>query len=340
MDKKARFLSFLQQPSTFAELQAGQQVFGREEVQPFLSSLQLLQTREEKNAVLREFATLLPSLDGFHAGMLTLLCGILIERGGDVSLPINATLEVMVNQLIQVKKYVELNKEPSAEDLFQRSPDALRAQAALPFLVPAVMTMLCRDKETRKQWHQRQDLHVLLDELEEAEAIPFYLKAVFSLWDDQDLLVLDRANTRGFLVRLEGVRDVMYHCYALLQHALLEHAGPGYLDAEPTDPLAVRYAQNRDLTPDDYRQAADCRDFQRFNFRYPGGLIFFPGSASFTELPTLDGMPLLLVEKKLMDIGWNPANMYPVLHEALHSRVEIVRELAPEEVENWLQRLR
>lgn len=320
-------------------MQAGQQVFGREEVQPFLSSIQLLHTPTEKNTVLREFATLLPDLDGFHAGMLALLCGILVEQGGNVSLPINATLEVMNSQLKQVKQYVELSEELHAEDLFQHFPEAIRAHAALPFLVPAVMTMLCRDKDTRKQWRQRQDLRTLLAELEEAEAIPFYLKAVFSLWDDQDLLVLDKVNTRGFLMRLVGIQDVMYHCYALLQHALLEQAGPGYLDAEPTDPLAVRYAQNRDLTPDDYRKVADRSDFLRFNFRYPGGLIFFPGSASFAELPIIGGVPLLLVEKKYINFGWSPTNMYPVLHEAQHSRVEIVRELTYEEVEDWLQRL-
>ncbi len=340
MDRKTRFLSFLQQPSTFAELQAGQQIFGREEVQPFLSSLQLLQTHAEKNAALREFAALLPSLDAFHAGMLALLCGILVEQGGDAALPINATLEVLVSQLQQVKQYVKLNQEMPAENLFQRFPEAIRSHAALPLLVPAVMTMLCREKETRKQWHQRQDLRTLLDELEEAEAIPFYLKAVFSLWDDQDLLVLDKVNTRGFLTRLEGVQDVMYHCFALLQHALLQHAGPGYLDAEPTDLQAVRYAQNRDLTPDEYREAQDLIDVQRFNFRSPGGLPFFPGSASFAELPIVDGVPLLLVEKKRMTIQWGPANMYPVLHAALHSHVEIVRELTREEVEDWLRRLR
>src|SRR5581483_10243099 len=103
--------------------------------------------------------------------------------------------------------------------------------------------------------------------LEEAKAIPAYLKAVFSLWDDQDLLVLDPANTRGFLTRLEGVQDVMYHCYALLQHALLEYAGPGYLGADPIDPLAVRFAQNRDLTEDDYQEAQDLIEYQRFNLR-------------------------------------------------------------------------
>jgi len=67
---------------------------------------------------------------------------------------------------------------------------------------------------------------------------------------------------------------------------------------------------------------------------------FFPGSASFYEIPVLDGMPVLLVGKKSTTFTWGPANMYPVLHEALTSRVDIVRELAPDEVDAWSQRLR
>lgn len=110
MDEKAFFLSFLQQPSSFAELQAGQQVFGRAEVQPFLTSLSQ-QTLAEKNIALREFATLLPTLDGFHAGMLALLCGILVEQGGDVALPIDATLEVLTAQLEHVRQYHKLSEE-------------------------------------------------------------------------------------------------------------------------------------------------------------------------------------------------------------------------------------
>lgn len=99
------------------------------------------------------------------------------------------------------------------------------------------------------------------------------------------------------------------------------------------------FAQNRDLTPDEYQQAQNLTDVQRFNFRSPGGLLFFPGSASFAELPPFHGIPLLLIEKKLMAIQWGPANMYPILHEALHSSVEIIRELTHEEVKDWLGRL-
>jgi hypothetical protein len=134
----------------------------------------------------------------------------------------------------------------------------------------------------------------------------------------------------------------MYHCYALLQDALLRYAGPGYLDAEPTDPLAVRLAQNDNLTQEDYAEAQTLIETQRFDFCYPGGL-FFPGSARFSDLPVFRDQPFLLVAKKGTTFSpqaqWGPANMYPVLHEALKARLEIVRELAGEELEAWMELL-
>lgn len=199
--------------------------------------------------------------------------------------------------------------------------------------------MLCRDKEARKQWQRHQDLIELVDELEDAEQVPSFLKRALALLDDKDLVVVDKQNGRAFLARLVGVRDVMYHCFALLQHSLLEYVGPGYLDAEPTDPLTVRYAQNDNLTQSDYVKAQDITEKQRFDFCYPGAL-FLPGSMCFSELPTFRSLPFLLVAKKGTTRSpqaiWDPTNMYPVLHQALEARVDIVRELTGEELESWL----
>jgi hypothetical protein len=122
-----------------------------------------------------------------------------------------------------------------------------------------------------------------------------------------------------------GVRDRLYHCYALLQDALLRHAGPGYLDAEPVDRDLVRYARNSGLTEEELVPGRSMVDHQRFNFTLPGAM-FMPGSASPSELPKLDGVPFLLVEPKLMSFNWNPSNMYPVVHEALQASVELVKE--------------
>ena len=336
MDNQSPFITFLQQPSDLAELQAGKQAFGRKEVQQFLASMQEMRSTAEQDRALSDLASLLPRVDRFHAGMLALLCGILVESGGNASIPLDATVELLVSQLTRIKEYRDAGKKLDAAEKFQRFPDAARAQAAQPFLLPAVMTMLSRDKEARKRWQSREDVVALVEEMEERDEVPFFLKRVFTLLDDKELLILDKQNKRGFLTRLVGVQDVMYHCFALLQHAILEYTGPGYLDAEPTDPLAVRFAQNRDLTEEDYQAARNLLDHQRFGFSYPGGL-FFPGSANFSEVPVFKGMPVLLMNKKEIHFQWGPANMYPVLHEDLKARVDIVRELTAEELEDgWL----
>lgn len=347
MNEKERFIAFLQTPSSLRELRAGLEMLRAEEVQSYLY---FLRTPDEN---LREIAPLLNSIDGFRAGVLALLCGSRVEQGGDVSIPIEAVLNLMLYQLQQVLSYQKVQHDLSSEELFQHFPEATRAHYGLPFTLLAAMTMLSRDAQTRKQWQQRQEVHTLIEELEgltsEYQTL-YYIKEVLALLDNKDLLILDPANERGFLTRLIGVQDRMYHCYALLQHTILEHTGAGYLNAEPTDPDAVRYAQNRDLTEDDYHRS-DLSDYQRFSFCYPGALEvtekgyainwlgFFPGSASYYEIPAIDGLPILLIGKKQMTFQWEPSNMYPVLHAALASRVRIQRELPHAEVLTWLQRI-
>ncbi|HEY3870580.1 MAG TPA: hypothetical protein VGM10_19605 [Actinocrinis sp.] len=261
-----------------------------------------------------------PGVDLFHSAVLALMCGTLVENGASAQAAIDETLDLFLRQL---------------DALVERPDEMARAAGQLTFM--ATMTMLCRSKETRKRWRARPDVISRLDELEDAELVPGFLREVFTLHDDHDLIVLDAENRRAYLFRMVGVRDRLYHCYALLQDALLRHAGPGYLQAEPVDPAAVRYARNRGLTPQDHEPTPRKSDHQRFNFTYPGGL-FMPGSASPSELPKLDGSSLLLVEPKHATFGWDPANMYPVLHEALEASVELVQEFDREQAETLLAR--
>ncbi|MBO0784225.1 MAG: hypothetical protein J2P37_35920 [Ktedonobacteraceae bacterium] len=339
MDSRSTFVSFLRQPSTLAELQAGDQVFAREEVQPFLAALRQIPSNDQRDATLRDLVPLLPEIDSFHAGMLALLCGILVEHGGTVSNPlVDAIMELMVRQLTQMRDAIRADEKLNPDERFQRFPEASRAQASLPFTLPAVMAMLCRDKEARKAWQRRQDVIQLVGELEDANQVPFFLKRTLTLLDDKKLLVVDQQNRRAFLAHLVGVQDNMFHCFALLQHALLEYAGPGYLDARPTNPLAVRYAQNNNLTQQDYIDAQNIIEERRFVFHYPGGL-WVPGDASFSELPVFRGLPFLLIANKdtvsAPQTIWDPTNWYPVLHQELEASIDIVRELRGEEAELW-----
>ncbi|MEC3954927.1 hypothetical protein VMT65_17940 [Nocardia sp. CDC153] len=303
-----------------AAFTGGEGVLLPEEVREEIGAVQAGASAAELTAGVVSVRNLLPGGDLFHSGLLALLCGTMVERGADPGAAIDATLELLVEQLRALAE----------------KPDEL-ARAAGQLSIPAAMTMLSRSKETRKRWRARPEIMALLDELEDEELVPFWLREMFTLHDDVELLVLDPKNRRAFEFRLIGVRDRLYHCYALLQDALLRHAGPGYLDAEPVDPLAVRYARNDHLTRADHEAAATLMDHQRFNFAYPG-VAFMPGSGSPEELPILDGKRLLTVAPKGIHFNWQPSNMYGVIHEALESAVELTREFSAAEAESLLAR--
>ncbi|WP_067698220.1 hypothetical protein [Nocardia jejuensis] len=288
------------------------------EAQHDVAALLAGRTAAELNASVVALRNLGPGGDLFHTAVLALLCGTLVEQGADAGAAIDATMDLLVRQL----------------DALAGEPDEV-VTAASRLVIPAAMAMLCRSKETRKRWRRRPEVMHRLDELEGADLVPFFLREVFTLHDDVDLLVLDPNHRRAYQFRLIGVRDRLYHCYALLQDALLRHAGPDYLDAEPVDPVAVRYARNHRLAQSDY---ADVRsDHARFAFTRPGGLIV-PGSASPDELPTLDDSPMLVVRPATTTFAWNPAAVYPVVHGALHASVELIREFDPAQAEDFLHR--
>ncbi|MGV9834513.1 hypothetical protein ACWDUL_09990 [Nocardia niigatensis] len=309
--------------TTAAEVESftsGDGVWLPPEVRAEIAEVQSGTTPSDLTAGVVSLRNLMPGGDLFHSGLLALLCGTMVERGADPGAAIDATLELLIRQL----------------DALAAEPDE-STRAAAQLTIPAAMTMLARSKETRKRWHARPELMDRLDRLEADDLVPGWLREVFTLHDDQPLLVLDPKNRRAFEFRLTGVRDVLYHVYALLQDALLRHTGPGYLDAEPVDPLAVRYARNDRLGPEDYAVAAALGDHQRFGFGYPG-VAYMPGSGCLDELPTLDGVPLLTVAPKGIHVGWRPSNMYGVIHEALTSSVDLTRELPTPEAASLLAR--
>ncbi|TYB44849.1 hypothetical protein [Actinomadura chibensis] len=338
--------AFTGQPSDLAECRAGTDLIGHPEVQEFLQGV------TDPDTALIELTAVLDGGDAFRAGMMAFVCGVLVERGGSVSIPVDAVLALMERHLLLAKDRADRVEgadgsdggAPSDDELFEHSPDLVRAHHALPFVLLAAMTMLSRDEAARMRLRARPGLAALVDALEKHYKTLYYVREVLALVDGRDVLLIDVRNRRGFVLGLTGVQDRMYHFFALAQDALLRHAGPGYLGAEPADPAAVRYARNRELTAADHQAAADLLDHQLIGFFYPGVKrpageavtgLFFPGSAPFEAIPVVAGVPTLFLAERSFHAQWSPGNMYPVLHEALESRVSL-RELPSEDVEAWL----
>ncbi len=159
-EEQTSLLAFLQRPSTLAELQAGPQIFAAPEIQSFVRSA------SEPNAALRDLAPLLLHSDSFRASALALICGTLVEQGGEASIAIDDTLELMLQQLQRASRdYINKHELLSDEELFLHYPEATRAHYGLPFTLLAAMTMLCREKEKRKALRQRQDVVQLVNEM-------------------------------------------------------------------------------------------------------------------------------------------------------------------------------
>jgi len=305
-------------PEEVESVSNGRGLYLPPDAQAEFAKLSSVRNAEEATASVLALKELMPGGDLFHTALLALLCGTLVESGASPEAAIDVTMDLFMRQL---------------DALAERPDEMVRAAGNLTFM--ATMTMLSRSKETRKRWRNRPEVMSRLDELGEAAA--FFLRVVFTVHDDHDVLVLDPKNRRAYQFRMVGVRDRLYHCYALLQDALLRHAGPGYLGAEPVDPVAVQYARNRGLTPEGYASGPTMIDYQRFNFMAPGGQPAW-GSASPSDLPKLDGTSFLLVEPKQGMYTWQPANMYPIAHAALEASVELVREFDREQAEALLAR--
>ena len=345
MSDMPAFVQFMRQPSTLTELQDGPAAFGSKVMQPLIKHMQSRATFQEINSTLHDLVPVMREADSFHAAMLAILCGSLVEKGGEPSILADVVAHRLMQQLRDLHGYLEAHgTAASVADMFNQGfQDAARAQASTDhtFLVAAAMAMLCRDVKARIAWRSNHpDGLELLTELDDADKIPYFLKRVFTLVDERDLFVVDGVNRRVFQARLTGVQGTLYHCFALLQDALLRYVGAGYLDALPTDSACVRYAQNDNLSGQEQRSGASLIEEPRFDFCYPGGL-FVPGSMTLWDLPRSGETPLLVIAKKgtlrSPQQQWSPSNAYPVLHQALRSCVDIVQELPGNEAEAVLQ---
>lgn len=268
---------------------------------------------EELDVLIADLATGLADPDVWHAGCAAISCGTLVENGADPTIVAMKLVERMIVAANDPAATQERPNLPTALTLFDQ----------------AAMAHLCRSMEMR----------VAARQLPGIDAITFddaFTGQLLEATDDVELTVIAPEQQKGYRVRLEAIATNA-HLFTLLQAELIR---PDRLTASgpPIDPEVVAIATG------DTPHKNLVRDEQRFRFDAWWGIetrttmrgdmsAFLPVDARPRDIPTspIGGRCILLGPTQLGGRSWD-SNFFLNIHDALKSRVVVVRELSPDEV--------
>ena len=293
--------------------------------------------------------------DPYQAGRAAMLCGVLVERGGNPTIALPAILDRAPEFLRRTRELFEIMQLESApiDDFyddypavfaryFQAMPENVKAVRGLPLLLRPAMTMLCRDIPSRIAARQNTVLVHAVSDAHELQREAAFMHQVLQMTDDAPFLVLHAAHRKGFRVRVTGVQN-NFHLFTLLQGALI---GPGKLSGPTPDAEVIAVAKGEAQHSRTLNDSAAFGYFHYLGLRPDKTLDTVIGSVgwlwgempAFTT-PTWENQHVILLDKlSLGSRGWNSGFFAP-LHDALRSSVVIEEILSPEAVDNLITQL-
>jgi hypothetical protein len=264
--------------------------------------------------------------DPFQAGRLACFCGTLVEGGAPAALVTEALAErldrhssVLCALLDQAGDVRDI--EPHREEF----PEAYRTWQGARLLNMAVMTAFCRDLDGRVRLRARPGLVARIQRIGNRVTNGVYVDRLLACADRVRFVLIHPAQARGFVLNASAVRN-NFHLWILLEDTLLQD---DYLfDPRPGQPATER---------------ARLHFFEPYAWRdWPLALITeaatVDGFASPTALEVVGGeLPVLLAAPSTTPTSW-PKAYAALLHDAHQPRVDVERELARAEVDQWLAR--
>jgi hypothetical protein len=303
-------------------------------------------TPETANAILHGLAPAIREADPFQAARLALLCGSLVEGGGDPTLAVDAVVDrlplVLTGAALALDRLAEGN-DPEA--LFAADPDAVKSWKALRYLVLPAMAMLTRDVAARQRARAKPELREALRVIEPHGTDARFLSLTLDLCDGLELLVVHPGQGKGFRVGLEAVAS-NGHLFTLLQGALIGDPEAGLLDAPPPDETAVGVATGQ-IVPQHH--VSDQALFHYYDWSgvdgdpavadlHMGASVWVDGRPE--EIPDLEGTRIILLGTTVFGYrGWD-SSFFPLFHDALRPRVHVLETLTPEQVAEWVGRMK
>lgn len=303
----------------------------------------------DRDSVLRALAPTIATADPFQAGLVTVICGTIVERGASPALVVGAILDRLPNQLALAGQVAPQIKDTSEQQLFVEAPEQLKAWKGLRFMLLAAMTTLCRDLEARHTARRNRALVEGLLPLKSVSTEADFLSQVLALTDGLELLVLHPRKRKAFRVVLEAV-NTNFHLFTLLQDALVGRRFSGMMSGPRPDPQVVARAKGEvhhgpvlfDSARWHYYNWYGLYTAQQWWLRrvQPGLLgATIWGEGKPRDIPSFEDKRIVILGAPLFSRTWD-SNFFANIHEALRSRAEVVEVLEKTVVTDWLTRIR
>jgi hypothetical protein len=309
-----------------------------------------------RDAVLRQLAAALPPADPFQAGRLAMVCGVLVEQGGDPALAADAVVQRLPGQLRAAHTYVQkcaadLGLDPGKASDGERLAKVVaerqnRVQVLqdLSMLVLPAVAMLARHRGARRAARQNRDLPERVAALRALDPEVSALAKMLDLVDDERLLVLHPGPDQGFRVATEAVHN-NFHLFTLLQDALVGPPDKGKLPGPPLRSQVVAGARGEGPLSAGDTDAAVWSYYDWEGLRPDG--TWSPsaeghsirGEGKPTDIPAFEGERVVLLGPLESPRSWTAGSFLPP-HEALRSCVRVLETLPAAAVQDWVLRIR
>jgi len=317
---------------------------------------------EMREAVAAKLASGLAKLpDPLAAALVAFQVGSLVESGVDPAplaealrarLPADFAAARRFVELLQAETQVERPDDVDTAMLAQvgrRERTGASAWAALPFSTPAAMAVWCRHQPSRLAAKAVPGLADDAVFLGSRGGYCWYVGELLSAADGMELTVLAPEQRKGFVVELEVVRNAA-HLFVLLEDVLVGDPSRDLLDGPRADPKAAAIARGEAAIEEGMFFAVGWHYEYWWGIRpeaaaQASGLnplvaAMIGVEATVHDVPQFRGQPVILMRPARIGYRGCDAAFISPLHDALRSRVTVLRQLPPREVDALCDDLR
>lgn len=299
--------------------------------------------------------------DPLAAGLLASQVGSMVEHGADPVPLADALRARLPADFAAARRFVELleaetgverpdaTEPPTLARLGRRERAGASAWAALQFSTAAAMAVWCRHRPSRLAARAETGLARDAVFLGSRGGYCWYLGELLSAADGSRLTVLAPEQRKGFVVALEVVRNAA-HLFALLEDTLVGDPEEGLLEGPRADPEVAAVARGEGGVEEGSSFAIGWHYEYWWGLRpeaaaralglHPLIAAMIGVEAMVHDLPEFRGEPLILMRPAKLGYRGCDLGFFAPLHDALRSRVTVVRQLPPADVDSLCAELR